>query len=70
MSVKRFCQKIGVFKRIIGSILDDCLALSGAVAISYGAYQIYAPLGWIVAGVFLIVAAMLWGRAGAVYDTE
>lgn len=70
--MKKFWQKIGAFKKRIYRNLDDCLALSGAVTVSYGAYLIYIPLGWIVAGIFLIAAGVLWskGMAGEIHDTE
>lgn len=60
--MKRFCQKIGAFKRFVRNTMDDWLAVAGAVMVSAGAYQIYIPAGYIVAGVFLIAAAVVWSR--------
>lgn len=44
--------------------VPDILAVSGAVCISTGAYQIYAPAGWIVLGVMLVAGAVIWSRGG------
>lgn len=63
--MKRFCQKIGVFKRFIRNTLDDWLAAAGSALVSAGVYQIYAPAGYIVIGLFLIAAAVVWSRGMA-----
>lgn len=39
----------------------DALTLVGAAALAYGASLIYAPLGWLVAGMELAA----WGLVGA-----
>ncbi|WP_428141470.1 hypothetical protein [Delftia acidovorans] len=40
----------------------DSLLLSGAAAISYGAWLIYAPAGFIAGGVLLITGGVLMAR--------
>ena len=44
--------------------MPDVLAVSGAVCISAGSYQIYIPAGWIVLGVMLVTGAVIWSRGG------
>ena len=38
--------------------LPDMLIIAGAAAVSYGAFDIWPPLGFIVAGVFTILAGL------------
>jgi hypothetical protein len=45
--------------------LPDALMTAGAAAISYGAGQIYAPAGWIVAGVLTLAAGWQLARSEA-----
>lgn len=40
-----------------GSLLRDVLALAGAAAVTYGAWTIYEPAGWIVGGLLLMAPA-------------
>ena len=42
--------------------LPDVLMVAGAGAVSTGAGLIYAPAGWIVGGVFALVAGVLTAR--------
>lgn len=44
------------------SLMPDALMVTGAGAISYGAGAIYVPAGWIVGGVFALVAGYLAAR--------
>lgn len=46
-------------------IIRDIIGIGGAVSISYGAWSIYHPLGFIVGGALAIAGAWLHGRAGA-----
>jgi len=57
-------DKIGkwLFKTI-PQIVPDVLALLGAISISYGAFLIYKPLGYIALGVMLISAAVIVSKA-------
>lgn len=41
------------------SLLPDALMTAGGLVVSYGVYQIYAPAGYIVAGVLLIAAGVV-----------
>lgn len=66
ISVKRLCQKIGVFKNWMAKIMDDLLSVSGVILISFGVYQIYVPAGYIVLGIFLILAALVWSKGTGV----
>jgi hypothetical protein len=43
----------------------DTLMLLGAAGLSYGAWLMYAPAGFIVGGVLLLVAGYLTRGAGA-----
>ncbi|WP_407280598.1 hypothetical protein U5817_09960 [Aromatoleum evansii] len=40
----------------------DALMAAGAVAVSYGAWMVYAPAGWIIGGLFGIAAGVLGSR--------
>lgn len=46
-----------------GDWLPDVLFLLGAGLVSFGAYMIYAPAGFIVGGSFFILAGMLAARS-------
>ena len=46
----------------ITSILPDALMIGGAAALSYGAGLVYAPAGFIVAGLLLMAAGVLTAR--------
>lgn len=41
---------------------SDALMVAGAAAVSYGAWMIYAPAGYIAGGVQLIAAGVLVAR--------
>jgi hypothetical protein len=45
------------------TILIDIAGLTGAALVSFGAWQIYRPAGFIVGGVFLLVGSFLTARA-------
>jgi hypothetical protein len=58
-------------KKFFGALLDalpvilrDLGGLGGIASTTFGAWQIYAPAGWIVGGLFLIAGAWLLARAG------
>lgn len=46
------------------SWLPDVLMMSGASGISYGAALVYEPLGYVVGGVFALVAGVVLARGG------
>jgi hypothetical protein len=47
-------------------LVADVLLLAGAVSVSYGAWLVYAPAGFIVAGLLLLAAGWLAAqKAGA-----
>lgn len=43
--------------------ISDALGIVGAGLVSYGAWSIYAPAGFIVAGVLLIALAVAGARS-------
>lgn len=47
--------------RLMPSILCDAAGFGGAVLVSYGAWLIYAPTGFITGGILLIVFAVFVG---------
>lgn len=49
----------------VKELLDDALALAGVGAITYGAWAVYAPAGWVVGGAFAVAAATASARARA-----
>jgi hypothetical protein len=44
-------------------IVRDVAGLIGAALVAYGAWLIYRPAGFIVAGIFLVVGSYLTARA-------
>jgi hypothetical protein len=44
-------------------IVRDVAGVLGAALVAYGAYLIYRPAGFIVAGLFLVVGSYLIARA-------
>ena len=52
---------------IVGAppLLRDACGIAGACLVSYGAWRIYAPAGFITAGVLLLAGAILTGRSAA-----
>jgi hypothetical protein len=48
--------------RFLHQTLDDCMFVCGAVLIVIGVEQIYSPAAWIMAGVFCLLAGLLYGR--------
>jgi hypothetical protein len=47
----------------LGSIGRDVAGLVGAVSLSYGAWLVYRPAGFIVAGMLLIAGSILASRS-------
>jgi len=43
--------------------LEDVLCGSGAIAVSYGAYLVYEPAGFIVGGLLLITGGFFVAKA-------
>jgi hypothetical protein len=48
--------------RIVAELVTDLVGIAGAGLIAYGASLIYPPAGWVIAGAFLIAAAVLLSR--------
>lgn len=46
------------------SWLPDVLMMSGASGISYGAALVYEPLGYVVGGVFALIAGLMLAKVG------
>jgi len=46
---------------LLKKLLPDVLIVAGIVSVSYGAWLIYPPLGYIVPGAFAITAAVRLG---------
>ena len=53
-------KKLGV---TLGGWTPDALMIGGGAALAFGAGQVYAPAGWIVAGLLLILAGFLAAKA-------
>lgn len=52
-------------KKILISILPDALMLSGAGGLSYGAWLIYEPAGFLVGGFLALAGGVLCARVVA-----
>jgi hypothetical protein len=57
-------MKLDSIKAAAAGWLPDALMLGGAGATSYGARLIYAPAGWIVAGILMACMGFLLARSG------
>lgn len=44
--------------KTLTKLAPDLMLIAGAAAVSYGAWAVYPPAGWIVAGAFTIYAGM------------
>jgi hypothetical protein len=51
--------------KIVKSLLPDALMVAGAAAISYGAWLIYQPTGFLVGGGFLLAGGVMAARVVA-----
>lgn len=51
------------FKDKIINLMPDILAAGGAISISYGAYLLSPPLGYIIGGLLMVASAYLCSRA-------
>ena len=49
----------------VADLMTDVAGFGGAVAVTYGAGQIYHPAGFIVGGLFLLAGAWLNARKSA-----
>ena len=46
--------------KIIKSLMPDLLILSGAASVSYGAYLMYEPFGYVAAGAICLVIGVFF----------
>jgi hypothetical protein len=49
----------------LAALAPELASLAGAGLISYGAWLVYQPAGFIAAGAFLVAGAWLYARNGA-----
>lgn len=49
-------------QKVAAGLLPDALMLVGIAAISHGAWRVFAPAGWIVAGAFALGFGLLMAR--------
>lgn len=52
-------------KNILTSVLPDVLMLAGAGGLSYGAWLIFEPAGFLVAGTLALIGGVLTARVAA-----
>ncbi|MES1979559.1 MAG: hypothetical protein V4451_16070 [Pseudomonadota bacterium] len=57
-------DKLQAARAVAAGWLPDVLMVAGAGAVSAGAGMVYVPAGWIVGGVFALVAGWLTARGG------
>jgi hypothetical protein len=50
------------FRRALPGTACDLAGVAGVALISYGAWLVYAPAGYIVAGLLFVAGAMILGR--------
>jgi len=49
-------------KSLLQSMLPDALMVAGTACVSYGAWLVYEPAGFIAGGVLLVTAGVLTAR--------
>ena len=49
--------------KMLKSLLPDALLLAGTAAVSYGAWLVHQPSGFIVGGALLLLAGFLTAKA-------
>jgi hypothetical protein len=54
---------VAALRKAAPSLARDAAGLSGCGFVSYGAWLIYHPAGFIIGGLFLMVGAFLTARA-------
>lgn len=55
-------EVVRLVARALPILVCDLAGFAGMAAIAYGAWLIYRPAGFLVGGVLLIAAAMLFGQ--------
>ena len=53
------------FKAVFPAVARDIFGLAGVGLVSYGAWLVYVPAGFISGGTLLIAGALLSGRSAA-----
>ncbi|MFT0532260.1 hypothetical protein ACMHYJ_05405 [Castellaniella hirudinis] len=48
--------------KFLASLLPDALMLAGSAGVSYGAWLIYEPAGYLVAGLLALAAGVMCAR--------
>ncbi len=51
--------------RAVPAFLRDVVGITGSALVIYGVWQIYVPAGYILAGLVMVVAAILLARRSA-----
>lgn len=51
-------QHLQAMLAAVASVVPDGLMMAGAGALSYGAWLIYQPAGWLVGGALVLVAGV------------
>lgn len=57
-------DKLQAARAVAAGWLPDVLMVAGAGAVSAGAGMVYLPAGWMVGGVFALVAGYMSARGG------
>lgn len=64
MKLHRITDKLGDAAEVVAGWFPDALLVIGAGAIAYGAGQVYPPAGWMVGGLFTMLAGWLLAKGG------
>jgi hypothetical protein len=62
MTAKHIGAALRAFGQLLPETVEPLLLIGGAALIAFGAWQIYAPAGSIVAGTLLIVGVVVRAR--------
>lgn len=58
----RLGKAVGAFLRVLPVLSRDTAGLCGVASITYGAWRVYEPAGFIVGGALALLAALFLSR--------
>ncbi len=62
--IHRITDKLGAVADALSGWRPDALMIGGACGVSYGAWLVYPPAGFIVGGVLVLLAGWIDSRGG------
>lgn len=66
MMASSFWRSAAAIRKLLPIVARDAAGLAGAGLIAYGAWLVYAPMGYIVGGTLLLMGALGASRSRAI----